>query len=536
MVQILDRLGRTLRPVHLLVFFGVTLAAVTAAWIFQDNSLLSFGDSGADHTWPLYVAHALRLGGIPGGLQVLGDLHPTWPPGLFFMHGLLGYLLGEDLFWMRLYNLLYLPLLIWGVYRLGLQFGDAQTATLASALAVFNFAVAFHLRHICIDTPSMVMTVLAMFGLMRAGDLDRPRPVVLMGALFGLGLLFRVQFLFFVAGPALLAGVGAMRTAASGRERLRRLGWVGLAVLAAALVSSPFWASQISTIIDVCLAHLGHGVIGESTSPGESDPASGYAYYLPAVGQMVGWPMVLTVLGTVPLLIRRVPRSSYLVAWIAGGLLVTALGTNHEPRYLLPLVPALALLAALGLEQLRPVWRGLMTTTLLLATALPTLAVAGFGREVKDHGFMARLVHPDFVRAPVRRPFVASLAATQGALDRLLTRPDGEGLCLFFGGFAQEDLIAFFAPRYPRALLVTLQDNGDNDYPRWKRVMARPRRRLVVSVYQKYRLPLLWQGRYNHLPIYIHELSDPYLDVLRFSPPLDIDVKQQMEEQRLRHR
>ena len=514
----------------MLAFWAAALAAVTAAWILGDSSLRAFGDSGADHTWPLYVAHALRLGGISGALQVLGDLHATWPPGLFLVHGLLGYLFGEDLFWMRLYNLLYLPPLMWGVYRLGLQLGgDARAATLAAVLAVFNFSVAFHLRHICIDTPSMVMTVLVMLALLRARDLDRPGAVIALGALVGLGLLFRVQVLLFVTVPALLAGAQAV-AAAGGRERLRRLGWIALGVLAAALISSPYWARQLPRIAQECLAHLGLQVTAASAAPGNPGFVSGLGYYGLALGQTAGWPVVLVALGTAPLLLRRRRRSLLLLLWVMGGVLLTAVGAGREPRYLLPLVPALALLAALGLQQLAPAKRRLITAALLLTTALPTLWIAGFGQDLFDRGIVSRLFHRNYLRAPVRRSMEEALGDTRRALDRFMPSPDGEGACLFFGGFAQEELIATFAPRYPRALLVTLQDNGDSDYPRWRKVMARPRRRLVVSVYQKYRLRLLWKGRYNHLPVYIHELTDPYVNALRFSPPLDIEIQRRMEE------
>ena len=305
------------------------------------------------------------------------------------VHGLLGFLLSEDLFWMRLYNLLYLPLLMWGVYRLGLYTGNARSATLATALAVFNFGVAFHLRHLCIDLPAMV----------------------------------------------------------------------------------------------------------------------------------------LAVLGTTPSLVRRDPRCRVLLAWVVGGMLLSAMGAAREPRYLLPLVPALALLAAAGLEQLTPLLRRVLSPALLLATALPTLVVAGFNCQIDDDGVLSRVLHPTYLRQRAPVPFSTILGPTRRALDRILSSQDGDGVCIILGGFLQENLIADLAPRYPRALLVTQMDNGDAASPAWSRVMAHPRRRVVVSVYQRYRLPQLWQGRFLHLPIYIYELPRGRDDVLRTTPQLDVDFR-----------
>ena len=50
-----------------------------------------------------------------------------------------------------------------------------------------------------------------------------------------------------------------------------------------------------------------------------------------------------------PRCIHFYPTPSFLLPWILGGVLGCAAGVHREPRYLLPAMPALAVLAALGL-------------------------------------------------------------------------------------------------------------------------------------------------------------------------------------------
>jgi 4-amino-4-deoxy-L-arabinose transferase-like glycosyltransferase len=73
------------------------------------------------------------------------------------------------------------------------------------------------------------------------------------------------------------------------------------------------------------------------------------------------------------------PRRRFLLAWVAFGLLFFSASTNKLPGYLLPLLPPLAILMALGLEQVRRAGALLVASALLLAAysiAAPLLPAA----------------------------------------------------------------------------------------------------------------------------------------------------------------
>ena len=92
-------------------------------------------------------------------------------------------------------------------------------------------------------------------------------------------------------------------------------------------------------------------------------------YYLPVVlGLLVPWPPLLA------LLLRREvfrdPRRRFLLAWTVVGLVFFSLAPNKLPGYVLPLLPALAALMGLALEDARAAGQWLVACALLLVVIL----------------------------------------------------------------------------------------------------------------------------------------------------------------------
>ena len=502
-------------PLALLVGFGLMVAAVTAAWILADDSLQSFNDSAHQHILALQVSRALHRQGLAAAWLVLLGVHVAWPPGLFALHGLGAYLAGEGFHAMRLANLLYIPLLMWVVHALGRRWGDARTAALAAMLTVSTLGVAFHLRHICIDTPSMVLVPLAMLALTLTTRGCQPRTWALFGVVCGVGLLFRVQFLFFVAAPAAVMAGWQLWKADSSVERLRLLKWMALGTAAALLISSPYWAIRPRLFLTVALSHVGiylpyQGLMHQQGPSHQLNLGEGLLYYALIIGKLVGWPMVLVLLGTLPRLLRRRPQTALLLLCVGGGYLAYAATISREPRYLLPAVPVLVLLATLGLEQLSQRARVILSVLVLLGTAGPTLILAGNRRRLADWPVVAWLFHHEQIRRPQswNRPQVAAAlaAALRGRISR---KPTADTNMLLMAKSMHDETSHLYVhlPSLPRVDRFTPHESlRDISFAHWRATHKVNTNYYLVSWGREFNLPPVWKGTLGPRPIMLYEV------------------------------
>ena len=504
-----------------MVGFGLMVAGVTAAWILVDDTLQSFHDAPHHHLLSLQVSRALRQDGLTGAWQVLQSGHVAWPPGLFALHGLGAYLVSEGFHAMRLANLLYLPLLMGAVHALGRRWGDPRTAALATVLTVSTVGVAFHLRHICIDNPATVLVTLSMLALTLVARVGRPWTWSLFGALCGLGLLFRVQVLFFLAAPAAALAAWHLWRAGSTRARLGLLGWMALGAAAALLISSPYWASRPRLFFAVALSHLGiylpvQGLVHEQGPGHQLGLGDGMVYYALAMGRLVGWPLVLVILGTLPRLLRRRPQVVLLLLCVAGSFLAHAATISREPRYLLPTVPVLVLLAALGLEQLSRRARVILTVLVLLGTTGPMLFLAG-NRWRLEGTAMSWLFHGEYTRSatPSRQPQVSEALGTALA-KRIARKPPVEAnMLLFTRSLADENIelkvhLARWLPRVD--LFVPHERLHDIPFMAWKDSHKLSTNYYLVSSGTTFDLPPLWEGTLASKKLLLYEVAHHNLE------------------------
>ena len=493
-------------PLLLLGMYGLAFGAITAAWILADNSLLSHYDSGHHHRSVLLVSRALIQEGLAVGMQTaLAKLHPVWPPGIFLLHGILGWLLGDGFHALRLYNLLYIPPLIWGVYLLGRRLGDRSTAILAAVLTISSPGVAFHLRHVCIDNAAMVMVVWGMVFVMRAVERPGPKSLVLLGLVSGLGIMFRIQYLFFVVLPLMVAGTRWVREASTRARRIRLLLWMGAGVVTALLIWSPHWTAHLDVMARSFIDHF-QGT-GDSAAPGYwSGLCSGLVYYSLAPAKLVGWPVVLAAVVALPFLLRGNPRTLYLLLSVLGGVILYGVTISREPRYILPMAPALALLAALGAARLPARVRDVLVPVLLLITAGPTLLAAGSLRRGHEGPPLGRFLHVDFQRSPELRDPTPSVAAMARAYKEHVRAESRDGLhgCLLIAAHPddQDTLFAFLAPQLPRVRLsISSIYRDEDDEQRWKQENGAWRQCAVLSNARYEDLPTIWQGRFHQRPV-----------------------------------
>ncbi len=447
------------RPAWVLAGYGAALMLVTGLWIRVDHSLLSTSDTIYHHGLAQLYARALSVGGPEGLWQTLRASPVEWPPASFLFYGVLGALGGEQAQALRMWGVLFIPLMLAGVYLLGRPLVGRRAATLAAVLAVLSFGVTAMIRYVSMDLPSAVVVLWANLALTRARRLDRPGPAALLGLAWGLCLLTRVQASFFVAGPAMAVALHALWRAPAWAARLRVLLHLGLAAGVAAAVSSPWWYGHLEIIWGASTAHLDPNEIAPRGNPGL---LYGLAYYPRELATEAGLAVAACAAAAGVMLgvrtWRRRPSPAawrpvwlVLLPWILGGVVGCAVGVHREARYILPAVPAVALLAALALTRLPRRFFGVAGAAVLLATAVPSLGLAGIAHS-QLLGFWLPL-NPLAIRPP--HPPLPSAPILRRGLARVLENdPRGDRTYIYFTGVEHLEAVSLVVGNIPGARLA----------------------------------------------------------------------------------
>ena len=497
-------------PAWVLSVAGIVLATITLLWVSMDYGICPPTDS--EHHLMDAILFSRAVSGGPGALwETLRHSYVGWPPlSYVFPYGVLGALLGDDAQQMRMYGVALLPLLIWGVYRLGADLADRRTGTMAAVITIFSFGISGQLRQVSIDLPSAVTVVLAMVALVRSRGYSRTGYTLLFGAACGLCFFTRVQSVFFLVGPALGVGVVGLWEASGWRARGRRLGWMLLGAGVALAVSAPWWYGRLDLLWWISTSHLDPTTIAPRGNPGFFP---GLWFYAGALGRLNGWLMLGAAGLLLPLVLR--PRNFHggqfgpliLLTWIIGGVLGCTYGVHREARYLLPAVPAVVLVTLLGCRALPRVARSLAAAALALSVVAPTLYFAAHGVYGRDPLSASKLVEWGYVRHPTYLPVTrAANKASRVLYEKSGQDYTGEGVYLLL---VQEGhvnylprLASYIVPSY-RDMAFSFTNNIGMVNSWWHQRQRSQRRVFILSeTRQKLRLPLLWsidKGKYGNI-------------------------------------
>lgn len=245
-----------------------------------------------------------------------------------------------------------LVLLTWAAGRRLTGRGDA--GWVAGAMVATCFGAFVEARLALPDLPLAFFITLGIWAALRAGDLDSAHPIrwwVVAGLAAGFG--------FLTKGPVALAVPAVVLLPIWWRERERTALTVhGLAAAAAAfaVVGLPWYAAMW---MEHGTAYFESFFVGDNlerfTTTRFNEPR-GVWFYIPVlVGGLMPWSaylLVLPVRSAVALLTRarRLDEGAWrLVLWAAMPLLLFTLSIGKQPRYILPVLPPVAMLLAASL-------------------------------------------------------------------------------------------------------------------------------------------------------------------------------------------
>lgn len=424
---------------------GLVLAAHLAAnavWVSQDQTLRSF-DMGPYLFCMAQMYDLVREAGAEALWWMLRSAEGAiWTGGVFLPWLALSALFGHSVEAFRLFNLFYMAVLLGAMYLLGRQLHSPRAGLLAAVLVSLYPLVYGEGRQLGADFPGMAMTALAVALLACTDRFSRTGRSLLFGLVVGAAVMVKPQSAFFVAAPSALVLLSALvHPAQIGRRR--PLLNTALAVAAALAVSSVWWLGRLSSILGLL---VWHAKATETIAPGVEPSALFYLRTMPAAVT----PFLLLVLAAALqglVLSRRWrglswdwlynPRLALVWAWLAGGFLFLSITRVRYMRYMLPLIPTLAVVTAVGLLSIRHRNARRVVVTLVLAAASCTWLVDSFVHNAAIHwGYEddPTSTAPRSHYITSGPPAVSSLYTASLAISDFIGQrhPTGRGLLLMF--------------------------------------------------------------------------------------------------------
>jgi 4-amino-4-deoxy-L-arabinose transferase-like glycosyltransferase len=339
-------------------------AAATLAWVVLDRTPPTWDDA-----W--YLAGSLRMydalteGGVTSYVReffrVLGNKAPlitTLPAPVYL-------LFGRHARYGVLINLPAMLLLFAAVRAIAARLAGDRAAALA-VIVVGTAPLLYGLsRMFLVEYWLAALVALAMWLLLTSGTLSRSWAVVAFGALCGFGLLLKISYPVYIAGPLL-------RSLWQSRSRGAVLTQIITPVL---VLAGPWYLVHAREAVERAWSS-GFGAAAR-------DYSLSYRAYLSGIGHATlseFWAVIALAL-LAWLLWRRIPLPGGILlgCWAAPALLFL-LAPNKDVRFLAPLVPAFAVALAVAIDRAFP--HRSMWPWILAAGPIASMFIVSFGWPV----------------------------------------------------------------------------------------------------------------------------------------------------------
>lgn len=266
--------------------------------------------------------------------------------------------------------LAFLALGLASLFALGRRLFDAGTGLLAALIFGTAPFVVYSTTNFQFDLPLAAAVAFALLCLVRTEEFADRRWSVATGLAFAFGMLVKPPFAVYFLPPLLLVAWRALRAP----DRGARLGNLALALLLGGALSLPWYGPRLFGL-PMQILNRSFALAAEQGHAAPLTAASLLFYpqaLLPALGLLAG---PLFAWGLLALARHRSVRG---LLWIASLVPfgVFLLIRNKDLRYVLPLFPVAALIAASGLLAPAPVWRRRLTVAVAGVSVLQVGAAA----------------------------------------------------------------------------------------------------------------------------------------------------------------
>ena len=326
------------------------LCAVAGLWLAIDRH--PFEWDYASHLERALRCHQILAGAGPPGIRaILEGPESFYPPLVFCAAGLLYGVLPATPVTAQLVILAFLGVGMAAVFALARHLAGPGAGLLAAFLFGTAPFVVYSTLNFQLDLPLAALVALALLALVRADGFRHGGWALAFGAVCGVGLLTKPPFPMYVAAPLVWVSVCAMRPP----DRRRRLAWLAAALAVAALIALPWYGPRLLSIPGQVFGRSYDNAAREGQAPALT--MESLTYYPRVFLSQFGWLAGLAFAWGLWALRRR--ADVRMVLWLAALVPVAAFTViqNKNLRYTLPALGAAAIVAAIGVRDLRPPWR-----------------------------------------------------------------------------------------------------------------------------------------------------------------------------------
>ena len=331
------------------VALGVLVAVVAGlnVWWRTIETRPPHWDMGHHLANSLIYLHGFSLSNLPQFF----DSYLFYPPLVYWVADIFYAVLGNESMWVAiLSNIVWLAILIGATYALGRRLWTPRVGWLSVVFVLAAPMIVSTSKEFMLDLPLTAMSALGLYVLIRSEGFSNRRYSLLFGACCGAALLVKWTFPLVIALPAIHAAVTALS-----QIRLRRVFAPVLNLLLAGAVTL--------AICGTWYAHNWRDVGGSSlyysnNAVGQAQPhvasATSLFYYLWNLldVQLYLVPLLLVGAGAVFTFRKRelARRNVYPLLMVVGTYVLFTMLKHKDPRYTLPMLPALAIVATSWLE------------------------------------------------------------------------------------------------------------------------------------------------------------------------------------------
>ncbi|MFI5005203.1 MAG: ArnT family glycosyltransferase [Solirubrobacterales bacterium] len=381
------RIARPSWPAPAWGAIGVTalFIGITCWWLSQDHHI-PIWDAGLHLAFAFNVHQALGEGDLNGAFTSTAP----YPPFAYLV-GSVGVMLGGVAVAPPIIaeNVFFVSLLALGCYQVGRLAFSPLVGLLAVVFALGSPLIIGQFHIFLTDAPETAMVAVSVWLVIATERFSRPGVSAIAGVAFGLGMLTKEPFAVFVIGVAAVTAIRGGLPA-----------WRGLAIFTviALVIALPWYLherAQLEAIKTEATAPSGKiPVPGPESPKGIAPPRLSQENLQWYLWNFVNWQLWLPLFlfaavgwwWTIVGFVRRRPVSRLAVELTVGafvGWLIVTETYAHDVRYSMPLLVYLAVFGSGWIVALKPRWRALAASALVLVAVANTLGVSfGYGRPV----------------------------------------------------------------------------------------------------------------------------------------------------------
>ncbi|MDP8217061.1 MAG: glycosyltransferase family 39 protein [Candidatus Kaelpia imicola] len=238
-------------------------------------------------------------------------------------------------------NSLFLIFLIIATYTIGKHLKDRETGLMAAAILSLYPPIYLYSRSYNLILPTTTMVTCSILALIESDFFSKRYNSIICGIILGLGLLTKQSVLVFISGPLIYLAYITIR--GQKKNNLNNLIICFAFTLLIALIYYYPLEYRIKDLIKLSTLKDNQPIF----------------FYISTLGNLSlsYYSISLIALGLYYLLKKKQKERHILFSWIILSMIILSIATTKRDRYIIPIMPALAIISAYGVTELK--WRKL---------------------------------------------------------------------------------------------------------------------------------------------------------------------------------